>query len=64
MSEPREIKLPADLCVAAEQKFGARSAAWTTSQSSRQELIRGDTVDSDRADQAVVEQRLTDLGYM
>jgi hypothetical protein len=29
-----------------------------------QELIRGDTRDLDEADQAVVEQRLRDLGYM
>jgi hypothetical protein len=65
MSESREICLPGDLCVAAEKKFGS---------SFRkvddllifvlQELVRGDTIDMDRADQAMVEERLRDLGYI
>jgi hypothetical protein len=28
------------------------------------ELVRGDTLDLDQADQAAVEQRLRDLGYL
>jgi hypothetical protein len=65
MSESREIRLPADLYAAAEEKFG------TTFRSVDelvifllQELIRRDTADMDRTDQAVVEERLRDLGYI
>jgi hypothetical protein len=65
MSESREIRLPADLCAAAEEKFGG------TFQSVDelvvfllQELIRSDSADLDRADQAVVEERLRALGYI
>ena len=65
MSESREIKLPADLCVAKEQNFGG---TFCTADDLviflLQELIRGDTVGLDRADHAVVKQRPRDLGYM
>jgi hypothetical protein len=65
MSESRAIHLPADLCVAAEKKFGGafRSVDELVA-FLLQELIRGDTLDLDRADQAVVEERLRDLGYI
>ena len=65
MSESREIRLPADLCAAAEEKFGAtfRSVDHLVA-FLLQELIRGDTANLDRADQALVEQRLKDLGYI
>lgn len=65
MNEAREIRIPADLCDAAEKKFADafhnvdELVAFVL-----QELIHGDTVDMDRADQAAVEQRLRDLGYM
>jgi hypothetical protein len=65
VSESREIKLPADLCVAAEHKFGrAFHSPDELAVFLLQELVRGDTVDLNRADQAVVEQRLRDLGYL
>jgi hypothetical protein len=65
MSESREIRLPADLCAAAEKKFGGtfRSVDELVV-FLLQELISRDTVDLDRADQAVVEERLRDLGYI
>jgi hypothetical protein len=65
MSESREIRLPAELCAAAERKFGStfRSVDELVV-FLLQELVRGDTLDLDQADQAVVEQRLRDLGYM
>jgi len=65
MSEWRELRLSADLCAAAEQKFAAsfRSVEELVT-FLLEDLIRGDTIDMDRADQAVVEQRLRDLGYM
>jgi hypothetical protein len=65
MSDSREIRLPADLCAAAEKKFGGTFrnvddlVAFLL-----QELVSADTVDLDRADQAVVEERLRDLGYI
>jgi hypothetical protein len=65
MSAFREITLPADLCAAAEEKFG------NTFQTVDglmifllKEVLRRDTIDMDRADQAVVEERLRDLGYI
>lgn len=65
MSASREIRLPADLCMAAEEKFGG---TFRTVDDLLifllQELIRNDTLDMDRADQAVVEERLRDLGYI
>jgi hypothetical protein len=65
MSESREIRLPADLCAAAEEKFGGtfRSVDELVV-FLLQELIRRDTADLDRADQAQVEERLRDLGYL
>jgi hypothetical protein len=65
MSELREIRLPSDLCAAAEEKFG--SAFRSVDELVvflLQELIRRDSADMDRADQAVVEERLRALGYI
>ncbi len=65
MSETREIRLPAELCAAAEKKFGGKFRSVDELVTFLlQELIRGDTIDLDRADQAVVEERLRDLGYI
>lgn len=65
MSESREIRLPADLCAAVEKKFGGKFGSVDELVAFLlQELIREDTVGLDQADQAVVEQRLRDLGYM
>jgi hypothetical protein len=65
MSESREVRLPEDLCRAAEKKFGGkfRSVDELVAFLLR-ELVRGDTVEMDRAEQAAVEQRLKDLGYL
>ncbi|MGA2645153.1 MAG: hypothetical protein ABSF15_10600 [Candidatus Sulfotelmatobacter sp.] len=65
MSEWREVRLPEDLCAAAENKFGSRFeslddlVAFVLG-----ELVHGDTVELGKAEQAVVEQRLKDLGYL
>jgi hypothetical protein len=65
MSESREIRLPADLCAAAEEKFGrAFGSVDELVVFLLRELIRAETVDLDQADQAVVEERLRDLGYI
>jgi hypothetical protein len=65
MSELREIKIPEDLCAAAEQKFGARFGTMDELIAFLlRELVSGDTVELDRAEQKAVEQRLKDLGYL
>jgi len=65
MSEWREIRLSADLCAAAEQKFGGSFRSLDELVAFLlQELISKNTIDLDRADQAIVEDRLRDLGYI
>lgn len=65
MSELREIRLPADLCTAVEQRFSSKFGSVDELVAFLlRELIRGDTFDLDQADQAAVEQRLRDLGYL
>jgi hypothetical protein len=65
MSESREIRLPEDLCAAAEKKFGGRfSSLDELVVFLLRELVSDDTVELDQAEQAVVEQRLRDLGYL
>lgn len=65
MSELREIRLPLDLCHAAEEKFrDSFSSLEQLLTFLLQELIEADTVALDRADQAVVEERLRELGYI
>jgi hypothetical protein len=65
MSEPREIRLPAELCAAAERKFGSSFRSLDELVAFLlEELISKNTIDLDRADQAAVEERLRDLGYM
>ncbi len=65
MSELREIRLPSDLCAAAEEKFGgAFRSLDELVVFLLQELIRRESADMERADQAVVEERLRALGYI
>jgi len=65
MSDWREIRLPADLCAAAEQRFGGSfPSVEELVKFLLEELTSKDTIELDRADQAVVEERLRDLGYM
>jgi hypothetical protein len=65
MSELREIRLPADLCAAAEQRFSSKFGSVDELVTFLlRELMRGDTLDLDQANQAAVEQRLRDLGYL
>ena len=65
MSEWREIRVSTDLCAAAEQKFGGSFGSLDELVVFLlEELVRKDTIELDRADQAVVEDRLRDLGYI
>ena len=65
MNDSREITLPEDLCVAAENKFGGRFGSLDELVAFLlRELVSGDTADLDQAERAAVEQRLKDLGYL
>ena len=65
MSNLREIKLPEDLCLAAENKFGGRFGSLDELVVFLlRELVSSDTAELDQAEQAAVEQRLKDLGYL
>jgi hypothetical protein len=65
MSESREIRLPEDLCAAAEKKFAGKFGSLDELVAFLlHELVHGDTLELDQAEQAAVEQRLKDLGYL
>lgn len=65
MTETRDVRLPADLCTAAEKKFGH-------SFGSLEELLvfvlrdlaRDEACRADQAEQRLVEERLRELGYL
>jgi hypothetical protein len=53
------------LCAAAENKFGSRFESLDDLVAFvLRELVHGDTVELGKAEQAAVEQRLKDLGYL
>jgi len=65
MTEMREVRLPAELCIAAEKKFAGRF-------NSLEELLifvlrdlaADDAAHADRAEQRIIEERLRELGYI
>jgi hypothetical protein len=64
-NEPRSVQLPADLCAAAEEKFGQRFGSLEALITFvLKELLRDDAARLDEAEQKVVEERLRDLGYI
>jgi hypothetical protein len=63
--EMRSVQLPADLCAAAEKKFGERFANLEELISfTLRELIRDDSAQMEEAERRMVEERLRDLGYI
>jgi len=65
VSEMRTLNLPADLCVDAERRFGARFASVDQLlEYVLRELLRDDAARLDQTEQKVIEQRLRDLGYL
>jgi len=61
----REVKLPTDLCQAAEQRYGARFGTLEKFLTHvLQELTSDDAAKMDQAEQKVIEERLRDLGYL
>lgn len=65
MTELRSLKLPADLCVAAENRFGHKFGSLEQIlQYVLAELVRDEAEKTDAAEQRILEQRLRDLGYL
>jgi hypothetical protein len=65
MTTRRQISLPEELCASAEQQFGARFGGLESFlEFVLRELARNDAEGLDRAEQAVLEKRLRDLGYL
>lgn len=65
MTEMREVRLPADLCAAAEKQFAGtfRSLEELLSFILR-DLSRDQAAQFDQAEQRLVEERLRELGYL
>jgi len=65
MTEMRTIQLPADLCAAAEKKFGQRFGSLEELLAFvLRDLTRDEANQLDEAEQRLVEQRLRELGYL
>jgi hypothetical protein len=65
MSGQREVRLPTDLCAAAEQKFGQQFASLDELLAFvLRELLRDEGAQFDQQEQRLVEERLRELGYL
>jgi hypothetical protein len=65
MTARRQITLPEELCASAEQQFGDRFGGLELFlEFVLRELVRNDGEVLDKADKAVLEKRLRDLGYL
>lgn len=61
----RQISLRGELCAAAEQRFGSRfENLESLLEFVLRELTRNDAESLDQTEQAILEQRLRDLGYI
>lgn len=61
----REVRLPADLCAAAETKFGHKFGTLEEFFTFiLRDVLRDDAVQTDEAEQRMVEERLRELGYL
>ena len=65
MTEMRDVRLPADLCAAAEKKFAQKfSTLEELLTFLLSDLLREDATAADQAEQRLVEERLRELGYL
>jgi hypothetical protein len=65
MTDFRNVSLPENLCVAAEQKFGASFGDLEKFLTFLlRELVSDQAGNMDEAERRVVEQRLRELGYL
>ena len=64
-AEFRELRLPEDLCQEAERQYGERFGSLEQFLTRvLQQLLREDAKKMDQAEQAVIAERLKDLGYI
>ena len=65
MTDERTLRLPGDLCSAAEKKFAPAFASVEELLSFvLRDLLRDEAAQFDAAEQQFVEQRLRELGYL
>lgn len=65
MTQLREVRLPEDLCAAAEKKFGNTFGGVDELLAFvLRDLLRDESAQADQAEQRLVEQRLRELGYL
>ena len=65
MSDLRQLRLPEDLCSAAEQKFGQRfGSVEELLVFVLEDLLQEQASHLDQAEQRIVEERLRELGYI
>ncbi len=65
MTQMKDVRLPADLCAAAEKKFAQRFGTLDELLTFLlREVLRDDAVKADEAEQRMVEERLRELGYL
>lgn len=65
MTARRQISLPEELCAAAEQRFGSNfESLEQLLEFVLRELTRKDAESLDQAEQAILEERLRNLGYL
>jgi hypothetical protein len=65
MTPRRQISLPEELCVSAEQQFGAYFEGLESFlEFVIRELVSNNQETLDKTEQAVLEKRLRDLGYL
>lgn len=65
MSEERDVRLPADLCAAVEEKFKQQFGSLEEFLTFvLRELLRDEAAQLDQQEQRIVEERLRELGYL
>jgi hypothetical protein len=65
MTEMRDVRLPADLCAAAEKKFSeAFGSLEELLTFILRDLSRDDASQLDQVEQRLIEERLRELGYL
>jgi len=65
MTARRQISLPEELCASAEEQFGGQFGGLELFlEFVLRDLVRNDAEMLDKAEQAVLEKRLRDLGYL
>jgi len=65
MTERRVVRLPEELCAAAEKAFGGKFKTLDDMITSLlSDLVGGEALQADEAERRLVEERLRELGYL